>query len=102
MAGCCVLFYGGSGVSTPINFAGGGDGAWSTAVLKMAASFLRAVICLSPRCGMGLDGVGFCSVSVRSAAMLVAAFSGERLGKFFCTGNISVVWDTCSDDFLGM
>ena len=36
---------------------------------------------------MGLDGVGLCSASMRSAAALVTASSGNKLGKFFCAGN---------------
>ena len=102
MAGCCVLGCGGSGIYTLGSCAGGGSGAWDTAVLKMAASCLRAVICFSPRRGMGLDGVGFCSESVRSAAALVTASAGDRLGKFFWNGNSSFVPDTRSDAVLGM
>ena len=102
MASCCVILRGcgGSGVSTLGSYAGGGSGAWVTAVLKMAAIFLRAVVCFSPRCGMGMDGVGFCWASVSSAAALGTTFAGERLGKFFWTGKSSVVSDTCSDAVL--
>ena len=83
MAGCCVLSCGGFGVSTLGSCAGGGAGAWGAAVLKMAAICLRAVVCFSPRFVMGLGGVGFYSASVRSAAALVTASAGDRLGKFF-------------------
>ena len=51
---------------------------------------------------MGLDGVGFCRVSVRSTATLFTASDGDSLGKFFWTGNISVVLDTRYDAVLGM
>ena len=51
---------------------------------------------------MGVDGVGFCSASVRSAAALSTASAGDRLGGFFWTGNISVLSDTRSDTILGM
>ena len=51
---------------------------------------------------MGLDGVGFCRASVRSAATLVTTYAGDRLGKFFWTGNSSFVLDTRYDAVLGM
>ena len=51
---------------------------------------------------MGVDGVGFCSASVRSAAALSTASAGDRLGQFFWAGNSSVVLDTRSDAVLGM
>ena len=102
MAGCCVLGCGGFGVSTLRSCAGGGVGAWGTAVLKMAAIFLRAVVCFYPICGIELDVVGFCSVSVRSAAAIVTAYAGDRLGEFFWNGNSSVVSDTRSGAVLGM
>ena len=102
VAGCHVLGCGGCGVYTLWSCAGGGDGAWGTAMLKMAASCLIDVVCFYPRCGMGLDGVDLCSASVRSEAALVTESSGNRLGKFFWTGNSSVVLDTSSDAVLGM
>ena len=104
MAGCCVLLRGcgGSGVSALRSCAGGGDGAWGTAVLNMAASFLRAVVCLYRRCGMGLDVVGICRASGRSATALVTAYAGNRLGNFLRASNSSVVSDTCSDVFWRM
>ena len=71
-------------------------------MLKMAASCLRDVVCFSTRCGMGMYGVGFCRASVRSEAALVTASAGDRLGKFFWTGNSSVVLDTHSNAVLGM
>ena len=49
---------------------------------------LSAVVCLSPRCRMGMDGIGFCRASVRSEAARVTASSGDSLGKFFWNGNI--------------
>ena len=49
-----------------------------------------------------MDGAGLRRASVRSAAALVTASDGERLGYFFWTGKSSVVTDTCSDDVLGM
>ena len=51
---------------------------------------------------MGLGGVGFCSASMSSVTALVTASAGDRLGKFFWTGNISVVSDTRSNAVLGM
>ena len=51
---------------------------------------------------MGMYGVGFCRASVRSEAALVTASAGDRLGKFFWTGNSSVVLDTHSNAVLGM
>ena len=51
---------------------------------------------------MGMDGVGFCSASVRSAAALVTASAGDRLGRFFWDENSSVVSDTLSDAVLSM
>ena len=104
MAGSCFLLcsYGGSGVSTLVTCAVGVAVAWGKYVLNMAASYLRAFFCLSPRCGMGLDGVGFCRASVRSSAALVTASTGDGIGKFFCTGNSSVMSDTCYDAVLGM
>ena len=102
MAGCYILGCGGFGVSTLGSCTGGGAGAWGTAVLKMAVSCLSAVVCFYPRCRMGLDGVGFCSASVRSAAVIVTAYAGDRLGNFFWAGNSSVVSDTRSDAVLGM
>ena len=51
---------------------------------------------------MGLDGVGFCRASVRSAAALVTASAGDRLGKFFWTGNSLVALDNRSNAVLGM
>ena len=102
MAGCCVLGCCGSGASTLGSCAGGGSGAWGTAVLKMADSYLRAVICFYTRLGMGLDGVGFYRASVRPAAALVTTSSGDRIGKFFWNGNSSVVSDTRSNAVLGM
>ena len=102
MVGCCVLVCGGFGVSTLGGCVGGCAGAWGTAVLKMAASCLNAIVCFYLRYGMGMDGIGCCSASVGSAAALVTASDGNRLGKFFWDGNISVVSDTCSNDVLGM
>ena len=99
---CFVLICGGSGVSTLKSCVGGGAGAWGTAVLNMDASYLRAVVCFSLRCGMGLDGVGFCRSSIRSAVALVTTSAGDRLGNFFWTRNSSVVMDTSSDDVLVM
>ena len=51
---------------------------------------------------MGLDGVWFCRVSVRSAAKLVTASAGNRLSKFFWTRNSSVVLDICFDAVWGI
>ena len=102
IAGCQVLGCGCSGVSTLGSFEGGGDGAWGTSVLKMDDSCLRAVVCFYTRCGIGLDGVGFCRASVRSAVALVTASAENRLGKFFWTGNSSVVSDTRFDAVLDM
>ena len=104
MAGCYILLHGcgGSGVSTLGSCAGGCAGAWGTSVFKMTASCLRAVACLSPRCGMGLDGVGLCRTSVRSVNAIVTPSSSDSIGKFFWTGNSSVVSDTRSDAVLGM
>ena len=51
---------------------------------------------------MGLYGVGFCSASVISAAALVTASAGNRLGEFFWTGNSSVVLDTRYNAVLGI
>ena len=102
MAGCCILGCGGSGVSTLGSCAIGGAGYWGTGVLKMAASCLRAVVCFYPRCGLGLDGVGFYRVSFSSVAVLVTASDGDRLGNLFWNRNSSVVSDTRSDAVLGM
>ena len=102
MAGCRVLIFGGFGVSTLGSCAGGGAGAWDTAVLKMSNSCVRSVFCLSTMCGMGVNGIGVFRASVRSAAVLVAAYAGDRLGNLFWTRNISVVSDTRSDAVLGM
>ena len=102
MVGCRVIVCGGCGVSIIKSCVGGGAVAWGTAVLKMYAICLRAVVQFSPRCGMGMDGVGFCSASVRSADALVTASAGDRLGKFFWTENSSVVLDTRSNTVLGM
>ena len=49
---------------------------------------------------MGLDVVGLCRAPVRSAAALVTVSAGNRLGKFFCTRNSSVVSDTRYDALL--
>ena len=51
---------------------------------------------------MGLDVVGFCRAPVRSVFALVTASAGNRLGKFFWTGNSPVMLDTSSDAVLGM
>ena len=102
MAGFHVIGCGGSGVSTLISFSRGGAGAWVMAVLNIASTFLRAVVCFSPRCGMEIDGVGFCRASVRSAAALVTASAGDKLGKFFWTGNSSFVLNTRYYAVLGM
>ena len=51
---------------------------------------------------MGLDGVGFCRASGRSAAALITASSDKRIEKLFWTGKSSVVLDTHSDAVLGM
>ena len=102
MTGCCILGCGGFGVSSLRSCAGGGAGALVTAVLNMAASFIRAVVCFSPRCGIGMYGSRFCSASVRSVAELVTASAGDRLGKFLCSGNSLVVSDTGFYAFLGM
>ena len=102
MAGCRVLICGGYGVSTLGICAGGGAGSWGMAVLKMSADCLRAIFCFYPRCGMGLDGVEFYRSSVRSAAAHVTEYVGDRLGKFFWTGNSSFVLNTRYDAVLGM
>ena len=52
--------------------------------------------------GMGVDGAGLWGAYVRSTAALVTTSVGERLGNFFWTGKISIVWDNPSDDVLGM
>ena len=51
---------------------------------------------------MGMDGVGCCSDSARSADTVVTAFAGDRLGKIFWAGNSSIVSDTRSDAVLVM
>ena len=102
MEGCCVLGCGGFGVYTIVRCAGGCAGAWGTAVLKMATSFFSDIVCFSPRCGMGLDGVGCCSAYVMSAATIVTTSSGNRLGELFWAGNRLVVSDTRSDTVLGI
>ena len=102
MEGCCVLGCGGFGVYTIVRCAGGCAGAWGTALLNMAASCLSAVVFFSPRCGMGLGGVGFYSASVRSVAALVTASAEDRLGKLFWAVNSSFVSDTRSDAVLGI
>ena len=104
MAGCHVLLsgYGGSVVSTLGSCAGGGDGSWGTFVLNMDSSCLRTVVCLSPRCSMGLDVIRFCRASVRSSAVLVTKSAGDSLGEFFWTGNSPVVSDTHSNAVLGI
>ena len=75
---------------------------WGMSVLKMDSSCLRAVVCLSRRCGVGLDGLWLCRASVRSEAALVTASASDRLGKFFWIRNSSVLLDTHSDAVLGM
>ena len=102
MVGCCVLLRGcgGYGVSTLGSCAGGGAGAWGMDVMKMVSSCLRSVVFFSLRYGMGMDGVGFCRASGRSAATLVTVSVGERLGEFFWNGKNSVVSDTRSDAVL--
>ena len=102
VSGCCLLGCGGFGISTLGNCAGGGAGAWGTDVLKMAASCLSAIFCFFPRFGMGLDVVGWCSASVRSASALVTVSAIDRLGKFFWAVNSSVVLDKRSDAVFGI
>ena len=102
MAECRVIGCGSYGVSTLGSCAGEGSGAWGTAVLNMSASFLRADVCFYPRFEMGKDGVGLCRASVRSAAALVTASSGNRPSEFFWTGNSLVVSDTRSGAVLVM
>ena len=102
MVGFCVIGYGGFGVSTLGRCVGGCAGAWGTAVLKMAASRLSAIVFFSPRYGTGMYGVGCCSAYLSSVAALVTASSGYRLGKLFWAGNSSVVSYTRSYTVLGM
>ena len=51
---------------------------------------------------MGMDGVGCCSASMRSADAPVTVSAGDRLGKLFWAGNIYAVSEACSDAVLGM
>ena len=67
MVGFCVIGYGGFGVSTLGRCVGGCAGAWGTAVLKMAASRLSAIVFFSPRYGTGMYGVGCCYQEVSQA-----------------------------------
>ena len=71
-------------------------------MLKIYASYFSAAVYFSPSCGMGMDGAGFRRAYVRSAAALVTASAGKRLGNFFWTGKSSVVLDTFSNSVLGM
>ena len=98
MGGCCILGYGGFVVSALGIFSGGGSSTWGTSMLKMSASCLSAVVCFIPTYIMGMDGVGFCSASLRSAAGIFTASAVNIIGKFFWAGNSSVVSDTHSYD----
>ena len=102
MADFCVLGCGGFGVSAPGSCAGVGGGDWGTDVLKMAASCMSAVVCFYPRCVMGMDGVGFYSDSVKPVTALVTTSTGNSFGKFFWSGNSSVVSYTRYGAVLGM
>ena len=70
-------------------------------MLNMAANCFSAAV-FSPSLWAGMDGAGFWSASVRSAAACVIASTGERLGNFFCTRKISVVSEMCYDSVLDM
>ena len=103
--GCYVIHLccGGSGVcSTLRSCSGRVDGFCGTAMLNMDTNCFIAAICFYPRCGMGLDGNGLWSASVRSAVACVTTSSGERLGNLFCTGKSSIVSEMHYDDVLGM
>ena len=105
MLGCCdlTLLYGGSGICSTIgSYAGGVDGYYGTAILKMDANCYSADAFLHPRCGMGMDGDGFWSASMRSSAACVTTSARQRLGNFFCAGKSSVVYETQSDAVLGI
>ena len=90
------LFY-----SILISFTGGGDDYCGMAMLKAASNSFSAAV-FSPRCGVGMDGAGFWSASLRSAAVCVTAYAGDRLGNFFCPCNSSGVSETRSCAVLGM
>ena len=105
VAGCydISIQYGGSGLCyTIISWEVGGEGSCGMAMLKMASIWFSAAVCFYPSCGMGLDGDGFLSVSVRSYAACVTASAGKRLGNFFWTGKSSVMLENRSGDILGM
>ena len=105
VAVCCVisLWCGVAGVSNLGSWArGGGDGDCGTSMLNMAASCFSAAVCFYPSCRIGHYGYGFWRASVRSAAVLVTACAGERIGNFFWTGKSSFMPDTCYDAILGM
>ena len=78
-----------------------GDVSCGMVMLNMDASFFCSAVFFRS-CGMGMNGAGFWRASVRSAAVCVAAFSGESLGNLFCTGNSSAVPDFCSNSILGI
>ena len=99
MPGCCVipLLYVVSGVCYTLGrCAVEGDGSCDMDMFNMADS------CLSTSCGVGLDGAGLWRDFVSSTSVCVTASDGERLGNFFCTGNSSIVSDTCYDAVLGI
>ena len=105
LVGCRVFFnlYSGAVVCSTL-------GSWSgrvvcgcgTSVLKSFSSYRRASVWLFPRCGIGLDGVGWSRVYVRSDAACMTPSSGDMLGSFVWDGKSSVVSYTISDAVLGL
>ena len=71
-------------------------------MLKMAVNCFSAAFCFSKSYRMGMDGDGFWRDSVSYSDVCVTASSEDRLGNFFCTGNSSVVSETCSDAILSI
>ena len=65
-------------------------------MLKLDFNCYSAAVSFSPKCSMGLDGSGFWSASVRSAAACFTSSSGNNIGYLFCTGNSHVVSEMCS------
>ena len=71
-------------------------------MLNMSANFLSSVVFFYYICGIGIEEVGLCSITVSSAATCVTASTGDRIDILFFVGKSYVVSDTCSEAVLGM
>ena len=71
-------------------------------MLNIYTIWISASVYLLPKCGIGMEGVGWMSVYVRSTSMCVTASDGDSLGRVVRFGNSSAMPENNSDVILGI